>query len=121
MTKTKRKGKPMPDDLKPMFIAAGGQPDNPRIGARCQGCDIQNYTVGYWDDHTMMLEDYMEHDHPREALKTCDLFNRLENKDGRVGRYEVVRLELWNGRLLCQHCISLEESGGKYGRRRKDA
>ena len=33
-----------------VLLRAGGQKDDPRVGARCEWCHVQNYAIGYRDN-----------------------------------------------------------------------
>jgi len=60
---------------------AGGRPDDPRIGARCEHCGVRNYTVGYRDQVGEFQRCQYATSY-RIAREAADLLNK-QDKTGR--------------------------------------
>lgn len=86
------------------FIRAGGLQSQPRLGARCELCGLRNWTVGIWDAEDGILDDPITHNHPKEAIRTCQLQNQWSIEETSSDVYEIIILRYTDGRILCQHC-----------------
>ena len=100
---------------------AGGQEDDPRVGARCERCLVRNYAIGFWEHGQFQREvgniywdDYhyaVSHQEAREAAAHCNDFPENGRRRivivltiAHVHDHTPENCALENLQALCQRC-----------------
>lgn len=111
-----------------VLIRAGGDPENPVIGARCESCGVPNYAVGYWYDTGFIYEETEVCKSYKSAKSKADYCNLIiwEIKTIVIvltishTNHDITNNDMENLKALCQRCHNRHDAKYRAMNRKKN-